>query len=77
MQILNPASGEFAFLWTVAKVLALIGIGVYIVFAYVVVRQVKIMTDTIEVGYENLFKIFSYFHLLFSISVFLYALISL
>lgn len=63
--------------WVIAKILVLIGIGVYVVFALVVVRQVKIMTETLEVGFEAPIRLFSLALLVVSILVFLFALITL
>ncbi|MFI5241215.1 MAG: DUF5657 family protein [Microgenomates group bacterium] len=61
----------------IGKIFALIGLGIYIVFALVVVRQVGLMTDTIEVGFETVVKIISWIHLIFAVFVFLTALIIL
>lgn len=63
--------------WLVAKIAALILLGMYLIFALVVVRQVQLMTDTIEVGFEIPIRLFSYLHLIFAILVFLTALIML
>lgn len=67
---------SFSFLG-VLKILVLFGVGLYIVFAAVVVKQVQIMTDTIKVGLETPIKIISYLHLAFAVLVFLFALVSL
>lgn len=77
MQILNQSAGDFTIIWSIAKVMSLVALFIYIVFSFVLLRQVKIMTDTIEVGYENVFKLFSYFHFLFAIAVFIFAFITL
>lgn len=61
----------------IAKIFVLFGLTIYFVFALVVVRQVKLMTDTLQTGYEELIRFFSYIHLLFSIAVFIFALIIL
>jgi len=61
----------------VAKALILFALFLYIIFAFVVVRQVKMMTDTIEVGIEFAIRLLSYIHLAFSIFVFFLALITL
>jgi hypothetical protein len=61
----------------VGKIFALIGLAIYIIFALVVVRQVGLMTDTIEVGFEFVIKLVAWAHLLFAIFVFLTALIIL
>lgn len=63
--------------WLIAKIAALILLGMYIIFALVVVRQVQLMTDTIEVGFEVPIRLFSYLHLIFAIFIFLAALIML
>jgi len=61
----------------ILKILVLLGAGVYIVFAGVVVKQVSIMTATIKVGLEGPIKTISYLHFLFAILVFLFALLTL
>lgn len=49
----------------------------YIVFAFVIVKQVAKMTETLEVGMEGILKFLSYLHLLFSILAFVLAFIVL
>lgn len=61
----------------ILKAFVLLGAGVYIVFAGVVVKQVQIMTATIKVGLEGPIKIISYLHFLFAVLVFLFALLTL
>ena len=61
----------------VLKVFVLLGVGVYIVFAGVLVKQVQIMTGTVKVGLEGPIKLISYLHLAFAVLVFLFALITL
>ena len=63
--------------WGVVTLFVLVGLGVYVVFAGVVVRQVKLMTDTLEVGFEMPIRLFSLILLVVSIAMFLYALVSL
>lgn len=63
--------------WILIKALALVVLGMYLVFAFVITRQVKIMTDTLHLGFEAPAKALSYFHLAFAILVFLAALIIL
>ncbi len=59
------------------KVGLLLGLLIYIVFAFVVVKQVKLMTDTLELGHEGIIKILSKALLLFAIAVFFFSLILL
>ena len=63
--------------WGIAKVFVLFGMAMYVIFGFVMVRQVKLMTDTLQLGFEGMIKIFSYVHLLFTIAVFIFALIIL
>jgi len=63
--------------WFVVKIFFLIAIGVYIVFAFVVVRQVGLMTDTLEVGFETPVRIVAWGHLLFAIGILILAILIL
>ena len=58
----------------IGKIFALIGLGIYIVFAFVVVRQVSLMVATIEVGFEFFIKLVAWAHLIFAVFVFITAL---
>ena len=64
-------------IWLIIKVAALILLGIYLVFALVIVRQIKLMTSTLTLGYEGLITLFGYAHLVFAILVFLAALLIL
>ncbi|KKU22183.1 MAG: hypothetical protein UX34_C0032G0002 [Candidatus Woesebacteria bacterium GW2011_GWF1_46_13] len=74
-------------IWGVAKgfilvafflyIIILVAFFLYIIFSLVVVRQVQLMTETLEVGFEAQLKTISYLHLAFAILVFLAALIVL
>ena len=63
--------------WPILKIMFMIGLLVYIVFAVVMVRQVSLMTKTLELGHENFIKYMSIGHLVFAIGIFLLALIIL
>jgi len=63
--------------WLIAKIFTLLLLGMYLVFSLVVVRQVKMMTDTLQLGFESLAKTLSWLHLGFAILVFLTALVIL
>ncbi len=64
-------------MWAIIKTFALVLLGIYLVFGLVVVRQVKMMTDTLQLGFEGLAKLLAYGHMAFAILVFLTALIIL
>jgi hypothetical protein len=73
--------GTFPFaglsVWLVAKVFILIAIGIYLVFALVVIRQISLMIETVEVGFSFPIRLVGWLHLLFTIGVFLVALVTL
>ncbi len=64
-------------IWPVIKILVIILLGIYIVFAFVIVRQVQLMTDTLEVGFEKQLKFLSFLHFLFAIAVLIFSIIIL
>lgn len=59
------------------KLFTLLGIVVYIIFAAVMVRQEKLMSDVLEEGFEPFLKLLTWFHLFISIGLFVVALIIL
>ncbi|MEK7188820.1 MAG: DUF5657 family protein [Patescibacteria group bacterium] len=63
--------------WLVVKAFFLFAILLYIVFALVVIKQVRLMTDTLEIGLEEIIRLVAYIHLAFAILVFVFALITL
>lgn len=75
MESVIPIIG--ASVWGVVKLFALFGLLIYIVFSLVVVRQVNLMTETLEVGFEAPLKVAAIAHLLLAVGVFILALIIL
>lgn len=63
--------------WVFVKIAFLLGILIYTVFAVIVVRQVKIMMEALDVGFERAIRTLAHLHLLGSIASFLLALIIL
>ncbi len=63
--------------WLIAKIFVLVGFAIYNVFAIVIVRQVKLMTETVDVELNGFVKLLSYAHLAFAILVFILALVIL
>lgn len=63
--------------WGVGKMFVLMGLAVYIVFAFIVVRQVKLMTEVVSGILTNLLRFISWIFFLFSVSVFVLALMFL
>ena len=64
-------------IWSIVKIFVMFANLIYIVFALVMVRQVKLMTDTLELGYEKLIIGFSYVNFAFAILVLIYSFLTL
>lgn len=47
----------------------------YVIFAGVVIRQVRVMTETINVGFDKPLKLVAFFHFIFSLVVLFMSLI--
>lgn len=63
--------------WVVAKLFVLLGLTVYVIFAFVVVRQVKLMTEVVSGMLTGFLRIVSWLFFLFSIFVFVSILLFL
>ena len=61
-------------IWGLGKVFVLIGLVVYAIFAFVVVRQVKLMTEVVSGILTQSLRTVSWIFFLFSVSVFFLAL---
>lgn len=61
-------------IWFIVKLFILLGLVVYLVFSLVVVRQIGLMVDTIQMGFEGFLKLLGWTHLAFAIIVFVIAL---
>lgn len=64
-------------IWPIIKIFVLIFLAIYIVFAFVVMRQVQLMTATLAMGFEGQLKFLAFLHLLFALAVFVFAIIIL
>lgn len=60
-------------IWPIIKILILIFLGIYIIFAFVVIRQIQLMTATLEVGFEKQLKFLGLVHFLFAVGVLIFA----
>ena len=61
----------------ILKGVLIIFLALYIIFAGVVIKQVRIMTDTLEVGMEGAIRALAFFHFIFAVAVLLLAIIIL
>lgn len=73
MQVIN----NLPTVWGIVKIFFMIGLAVYLIFALVVVQQVKIMSNTIKLSFEFPIKILSIIHLLAALVLFIFALVTL
>ena len=63
-------------IWSIAKLMVVVFLGVYIGFAFVVVKQVGLMTETLH-ALEGVLKAVATLHLVLAILVFLMAILIL
>ncbi len=63
--------------WNIAKIFVLIGLAVYVVFAFIVVRQVKLMTEVVSGILTGILRLVSWILFLFSVFIFLFVLLLL
>ncbi|MFZ3301492.1 MAG: DUF5657 family protein [Microgenomates group bacterium] len=64
-------------IWSVLKILIIIVLAIYIVFSYVIIRQVQLMTDTLVIGFEKQLKFLAFVHFLFAVGVLIFSIIIL
>jgi hypothetical protein len=59
------------------KALVVFGLGLYIIFAFVILRQEQLMAHVLEETFEPVLRLMSVLHFIASVSVFLLAIILL
>lgn len=64
-------------IWLVVKIFLCFAILLYVVFAFVIVRQVSIMLSTLELGFETPIRVLSWVHFLFALAVLVLAILIL
>ena len=64
-------------IWSVVKIFFIVGLSVYLIFALVVVQQVRIMSETVKLSFELPIKILSVIHLLFALVLLVFAIVAL
>lgn len=68
---LPVAEGLFSVgtLWTVVKILSVIGMLIYILFAAVIIKQTDIMSQTLDDPANKAVRICAWFHFLFAVAI--------
>lgn len=69
----SPWLVSSSFLLTILKWMTLVGFGMYVIFAFAIIRQVAMMTKTIQTGLGFPLKIVAWGHFFFAIIVWLIA----
>lgn len=69
-------SAEPAFL-LVVKFGTILFLVVYVIFAAVIIKQVRMMTETLDLGFETQIKLVVLLHFIFSVAVLFLALVIL
>lgn len=64
-------------IWGIAKLIVLFGLAVYIIFAFIVVRQVKLMTQVVSGILSGFLNVLAWLFFLFAIAVFVLTLLFL
>ncbi len=63
--------------WELAKYPVIVLLVIYLAFTAVIVKQVKLMIETLEVGFERPILLIAYAHLFLSMFVLLFSIIVL
>lgn len=63
--------------WEAVRWFTIISLLIYIGFSLIVIRQVTLMTDTLEVGFEEPVRILALFHFIFAVATFIVAILTL
>ncbi len=64
-------------IWSIAKLVVLFGLLVYLVFAVVVIRQVQLMTRTVTGDLDHIIRAVSWIHFALAAGIFLATLMFL
>lgn len=70
-----PSIGPAIFF--VLKIATLVGLGVYAIFAVIMVRQEQLMADVLEEGFEPILRLITLIHLILAIGLIVLAFILL
>jgi hypothetical protein len=64
-------------IWHLVKIFVLVGLFVYVLFALVIVRQVRLMMDTVHIGLEGIILLITWIHFFLAIGIFALSLVIL
>ena len=64
-------------IFLIVKALAVFGLGLYIIFSFVILRQEQLMSNVLDESFEPVLRLVSVFHFVAAIAVFVMAIILL
>jgi hypothetical protein len=73
MEILNNIDIS-ASAWGIVKIAVIIGLVIYAIFAFVVLKQVNLMIETLEIDFEKPIKSVAMAHFIYALFVLIFAL---
>ncbi len=66
-----------SFFLVLLKIFIIFFLILYVGFAAVVIRQVRLMTETLQVGFEGQLRLISFLHFLVAITILIFSFFSL
>lgn len=63
--------------WEIVKWFLVFAELIYLVFAFVVVKQVRVMIETLEIGFSFPVRLISYLHFLFALGIIILSVVIL
>ncbi len=63
--------------WDLTKIGLLVFLGLYVVFAFLVVRQIRLLNSVLGTNFSPFFKAVALLHVVLAVGVFAFALITL
>ena len=69
----SPFLFSVAFLFSILRVMFLIGFGLYIIFAFAVIRQIALMTRTFQTGANVFIHLLGWIHFGVAIAIWAFA----
>jgi hypothetical protein len=73
MEIVNQINLDTS-VWAIIKIAVIIGLVIYAIFAFIVMKQVNLMTETLEIDFERPIKAVATLHFIFALFVLIFAL---
>jgi hypothetical protein len=63
--------------WEIVKWFLVFGELVYLIFAFVIIKQVRVMIETLDIGFSYPVRLISYMHFLFALGIIMLSVIIL